>query len=151
MAKRKPIEKMSAEELYALAQQRESEEREAEVAANAEQLEALKAQRKELSAAHKAAVREMEKEHNKAIKALDREIAALGGRAPRRGGGGGRRGGASAAIMELIGAMGPVSTTDLKAKLEEQGIDTKNLPQQLAYLKRQGKVVAPSRAVYALA
>ncbi|GAB6041461.1 hypothetical protein [Endothiovibrio diazotrophicus] len=152
MAKRKPIEKMSAEELYALAQQREQEERDAQSAATAEQLEELKARRKELSVQHKAAIRELEKEHAKELKAIDREIAALGGRAPRRtGGGGGRRSGASQAILELIGALGPVSTSDLKVKLEEQGIDTKNLPQQLAYLKRQGKVTAPSRAVYALA
>jgi len=153
MAKRnKPFEKMSAEELYALAQQREQEEREAQSAALSEQLEELKAKRKELVGEHKAAIRDLEKEHTKALRAIDREIAAMGGRAPRRtGGGGGRRGGASQAIMELISTMGPISTSDLKAKLEEQGIDTKNLPQQLAYLKRQGKVTAPSRAVYALA
>ena len=153
MAKRKPIEKMSAEELYALAQQREQEEHEAQNSARIEQIEELKANRKMLIAEHKQSMKALEKEHNKAVKALDNEIAKLGGRAPRRGGGGGggRRGGASQAIMELIEAMGPVSTSDLKAKLEEQGIETKNLAQQLAYLKRQGKVVSPSRAVYALA
>lgn len=139
MAKKKPVEKMSADELYALAQQREQEEQQAQQEAVRQEVDALRAQRRELIAKHK-----------KEVAAIDAKIKKLGGRT----GGGRRRGSAggsvTSAILEIL-ATGKASTKDIKAALDAQGITASNLSQTLAYLKRTGRVTSPSRAMYALA
>lgn len=139
MAKKKAIEKMSADELYALAQQREQEEQQAQQEAIRQEVEALRAQRREVIAQHK-----------KELAAIDAKIKKLGGRT-----GGGRRRGAAGgnvtnAVLEVL-AGGKASTRDIKAALDAKGVAASNLSQTLAYLKRTGRVTSPSRAVYALA
>ena len=139
MAKKKTIDAMSAEELYALAQEREMQEQEVQQAALREQIEALRAERRDLIAAHK-----------KSLAAVDAKIRKLGGRAGR---GAGRRssgGNITAKVLEVL-ANGKASTKDIKAALDSQGVTANNLSQSLAYLKRTGRVTSPSRAVYALA
>lgn len=138
MAKKKSIETMSADELYALAQQREQEEHEEQQAAVREQIESLRNQRRELLAKHK-----------KEVAALDAKIRKLGGRTRRAGG---RRAGSNVTsqVLEVL-AKGKASTKDIKAALEAQGVTASNLSQTLAYLKRTGRVTSPSRATYALA
>ncbi|MGE0081023.1 MAG: hypothetical protein AB7U81_06980 [Thiohalomonadaceae bacterium] len=138
MARKKPIDELSAEELYELARQREREEREAEREANRARLEELREHRRELVA-----------QHRKELAALDREIRQLGGRTRSRSAGGGE-GKISDRVLKLIEASGRISTKDLKASLDQSGVETKNLNQLLAYLKRNGRVVSPSRGVYAL-
>ena len=138
MAKKKTVDSMSAEELYALAQERELQEQEAQQAELREQIEALRAERRELIAANK-----------KAVAAIDSKIRKLGGRTGR---GTARRSGGNitAKVLEVL-AKGKASTKDIKAALEAQGVAPANLAQTLAYLKRTGRVTSPSRAVYALA
>lgn len=139
MAKKKAVENMSAEELYALAQEREMQEQEAQQAALRAQIEELRSERRELIAAHK-----------KALAAIDSKIRKLGGRTGR---GGGRRSSGTnvtTAVLEVL-AKGKASTKDIKAALEAKGITAANLSQTLAYLKRTGRVTSPSRAVYAIA
>jgi hypothetical protein len=138
MAKKKSVENMSAEELYALAQQREQEEQEAQQAALREQIDALRAQRRELVAKHK-----------KELAAIDSKIRKLGGRAGRAGGRR-RSGNVTDQILAILGK-GKASTQEIRDALESQGITAANLSQTLAYLKRTGRVTSPARAVYALA
>ncbi len=138
MPRRKSVEKMSAEELYELARQREQEE--ATVADQSkEQIAELKAQRKALVA-----------EHNKALKAIDKELAKLQGGKKRRAkrAGGAPRGQLSARALELVTKHGPIQGRDLKARLEKEGLDATYLAQTLAALKKKGQVASPSRGVY---
>lgn len=137
MAK-KDIQQMSADELYALAQQKEKEE-------EAREKEALKAKITELRDKKKALMAR----HRKELAAIDAEIRALGGRS-----GGGRKGrqtGASAAILELLGKKGEMDTRSIRSMLESQGVSVSNLGQTMAYLKRNGKVKSTGRGVYKLA
>lgn len=136
MAKKKTLDAMSADELYALAQQREHEEQAAQQAAVRDQIEALRAERRDLVAAHK-----------KALAAVDAKIRKLGGRTRR---GGGRGVNVTSKVLDIL-AKGKASTKEIKAELDSQGIAAGNLSQTLAYLKRTGRVTSPSRAVYALA
>lgn len=138
MAKKKSVENMSAEELYALAQQKEQEEQVAQQEAVRQEIEALRAERRELVAKQK-----------KELAAIDAKIRKLGGRSAsrRRGGAGGK---VTTAILDIL-AGGKANTKDIKATLEAQGITANNLSQTLAYLKRTGRVTSPSRSVYALA
>jgi hypothetical protein len=139
MARKKPIDELSADELYELARQREREELEAEREANRAQLEELREHRRELIA-----------QHRKELAAVDREIRQLGGRTRGRSSAAGGEGKISERVLSLIEAAGRISTKDLKASLDASGVETKNLNQMLAYLKRNGRVVSPSRGVYAL-
>lgn len=139
MAKKKAIDAMSADELYALAQEREYQEQEAQQAERREKVEALRAERRELIASHK-----------KALASLDSKIRKMGGRAGRGTGRRSNGGNITAKVLEIL-ANGKASTKDIKATLDSQGVTANNLSQTLAYLKRTGRVTSPSRAVYALA
>ncbi|HKJ77806.1 MAG TPA: hypothetical protein VKA64_11455 [Gammaproteobacteria bacterium] len=142
MAKqRKSVEEMSADELYELAKRRETEEEARQREALRADLESKRAKRRELVARQKKELAEVDKE----IRKLQRKMR--GG-----GAGGGRRGGQlSKKVEEVIGRLGKASTKDIRAKLEAEGVDTGNLGQTLAYLKRNGRVKSPQRAVYTLA
>ena len=135
MAKKKSIDELSAEELFALAQQREEQEAQAEREMVKQQVEQLKARRKELIA-----------QHRKEISALDKEIKRLGGRSATRKVSGVN---VTDAVMEIVYEAGEITTKEIKAKLDSKGVPTQNLSQTLAYLKRQGRVHSPSRSVYA--
>jgi hypothetical protein len=136
MAKKKSLEELSADELYALAQEREQQEAEAQREAVKQQIDDLKAQRKALIA-----------EHKKELAALDKEIRKLGGRTRSRRSGGGEN--VTDVVYGIVQAAGEISTKDIRAQLEAQGVEAANLAQTLAYLKRQGRVTSPSRSVYA--
>jgi len=140
MSKRnKTIDEMTAEELYELARQKEIEQQEKEREQVRQQVEELKEKRKELIA-----------EHKKALAGIDKEIKALGGKRRAASGGGRQRGDISQRILDILDARGNIKTAELKAELEEQGVDSKNLNQQLAYLKRKGRISNPGRGVYAI-
>lgn len=140
MSKRKKtIDEMTAEELYELARQKELEQQEQEREQVRQQIEQLKEKRKNLIA-----------EHKKAIAAIDKEIKALGGKRRSSAGAGRQRGDISQRIIDILDARGNIKTSDLKVALEEQGVDVKNLNQQLAYLKRKGRISNPGRGIYAI-
>lgn len=139
--KKNSLDQLTAEELYELARQREQEEQEQARELLRTRLEELREQRRELVA-----------EQKRALAALDREIHGLNRQV--KGGVRNRRVGdktATQQIVDTISAHGPIGSADLKALLDEQGFNTKNLNQQLAYLKRRGQVSSPQRAVYAVA
>jgi hypothetical protein len=135
MAKKKPLKDLSSDELYALAQRREEEEAEAELAAKRQAIEDLKAQRKAMVAEHTAALRD-----------IDKQIRQLGGKTRRAGRG--KAINVTDTVAHIVQTAGEISTKEIRAALESQGIDASNLAQTLAYLKRQGRVGSPSRSIY---
>ncbi|HEC06016.1 hypothetical protein [Thiolapillus sp.] len=135
-ARKKQVTELSAAELYKLAQKREQEELQKSLEANKEKLIALRTKRRELVAKQK-----------KELRKLDAEISRLSGKKTARKG---RKAGTSVTekVVAIIAKAGKISTTDLKAELKKKGVATGNLPQTLAYLKRQGRVVSPARTIY---
>ena len=91
MAKRRELNAMSAEELYALARQRAKEEKELEKESVREEIAELETQKKDLIAEYKAAVGELDKE----IRKLRKKV-------------GGRRNDA-----EQVGRLAPAHVSDL--------------------------------------
>ena len=138
----KDIHELSAEELYALARKREKEEAAREEKKFLKKREALKAKRKELVA-----------KQRKELASLEREIRTLGGTVRGGAGSKGRRGGGTGTIGEQLYAMvatqPEMAIGEIREKAAQAGVDTRNLSQALAYLKRQGRLVAPRRGVYA--
>ena len=136
MAK-KLISDLSSDELYRLAQEREEQEA-------TEAKEAARAQIEELRNTR----RDMMTRHRKELAAIDAEIRALGGRSGR----GKRRasspGNVTGQVLDIVSKAKKISTKEIKAELESRGIVANNLPQTLAYLKRQGKVTSPARSIY---
>ncbi len=145
---RKTIDKMSANELYKLAQKREQEELKKLEAEKAAEIDSLRKERKALVA-----------DHNKALRAIDKKISALTGKKtkPRKStaastkASGHKRGSLTAAIIEILSSQESVTTNELRTQLKSKGLVSKNLNQQLAYLKRQGQVTSPSRGSYSAA
>jgi hypothetical protein len=141
--KHRNIADLSAEELYALARAREQEE-----AARREQ--EIKGRRDELKARRK----ETEARHRKELAEIDREIQDLGGSAPKKRTTGARRRGAagtesiSQRLCEIVATQSEMTVSEIRDQAEAAGIDTKNISQTLAYLKRQGRLQSPRRSVY---
>ena len=134
--RKKNITELSAAELYKLAEKREQEELQKSLEANKEKLAALRVKRREL-------VSKQKKELHK----IDIEITRLSGKPAanksRKSGGS-----VTETVIGIILKAGKISTSDLKAELKKKGISTGNLPQTLAYLKRQGRVISPARTIY---
>ena len=134
----KKAAELSAEELYALARQREKEEAERQKEERRKKREQLMEERKKMLARHR-----------KEQADLERQIRELGGRvgragAPRRAGGGS----VSQQLVEIIASKPEMDTKEIKERAEQAGLDTKNISQTLAYLKRQGRLTSPRRGVY---
>jgi len=130
------VNELSSAELYKLAKLREEEERKQQEEANKEKIKELRAKRRSLVTKHK-----------RELAAIDAEIARLSGKAPARK----KRGekvSVTEAVMEIITKAGTITTKELKETLAKKGIATSNLPQTLAYLKRQGRISSPARATY---
>lgn len=137
MARKKTVEDMSSDELYALAQARAEEELERQREETRQMVEELRSKRRDVVA-----------QHRKEIAAIDREIRKLSGKTKTRSGG--RRAGVNVTdrVMQIVVNAGEISTKDIKAELENEGLNVSNLSQTLAYLKRQGKVSSPARSIY---
>lgn len=142
-ADKNSIADLTAEELYALAREREQEEaerREREVKGKRDE---LKTQRKEMLARHR-----------KELAEIDRMIEELGGSTPKARASRRRRRGAGAAgtisqqLCEIVATQPEMSVGEIREQAEKAGIDTKNISQTLAYLKRQGRLASPRRGVY---
>jgi hypothetical protein len=142
-AEKKDIADLSAEELYALAREREQQESERREREIKRKLDALKAKRKEMLARHR-----------KELAEIDRQIRDMGGAAPKaRAGGARRRAGAGAGtisqkLCDIVATQSEMSVSEIRDQAENAGIDTKNISQTLAYLKRQGRLASPRRGVY---
>ena len=144
MAK-KSLDKMSANELYKLAQKREQEEQQKAQEEKQAKIEALRQERKTLIA-----------DHNKALRAIDKQLASLTGRKTKanptsKASTGRKRGSLTAAIVEILSSQKSVATSDLRVELDQRGMASKNLNQQLAYLKRKGQIKSAGRGAYSVA
>ena len=142
-AEKKKIDDLSAEELYALARAREQQEGERKEQEIKEKRGELKAERKRMLVRHR-----------KELAELDRQIRDMGGSAPKaRVGGARRRGGSgegtiSQRLCEIVANQPEMTVGEIREQAESAGIDTKNISQTLAYLKRQGRLSSPRRGVY---
>lgn len=136
MARKKAVEDMSSDELYALALAREEEEQERQREEARQLVEDLRNKRRDLVA-----------KQRKELAAIDREIRKLGGKSKARAG---KRSGVNVTerVMQIVTSAGEISTKDIKAELENDGLNVSNLSQTLAYLKRQGRVTSPARSIY---
>lgn len=139
MAKKNLVSNMSSASLYKLAQKREQEEMATKQEAAKEKINELRAKRRALVAKQK-----------KELAKFDAEIRKLGGKKVRAPSGKRKGKNISSAVLEAIAAAGKINTQDLKTALAAKGVVAGNLGQTLAYLKRQKKIISPSRAVYAI-
>ena len=138
MTSRKKLAGLSSRELYDLANEKAEEERADKRTLMRERVRALKVERRELVVAHKKALADVDK----------RILEFAGGGHPRAGG---RSRGDAARVLEILQDAGaPLGTKAIRSELTKSGAEVANLNQTLAYLKRRGRVTAPSRAVYAL-
>jgi len=129
------FDKFSSEELFALAKERARQEKRALREASKAEILELRKQRKKLVVQTK-----------KALAEIDARIVAMGG-AVRNVATTNRRG-VSETILELVGQAGEITRKDLKEQMKARGFNTTHLSQNLAYLKRNGRVKSPKRSVY---
>ena len=136
MAK-KNLSDLSSDELYRLAQEREQQEAEAAKEAARAKIEELRNARRDMLARHR-----------KELAGIDAEIRALGGRSSRGKRRASAAGNVTGQVLDIVTKAKKISTKQIKAELENRGVIANNLPQTLAYLKRQGKVTSPARSIY---
>ena len=134
------LTELSAAELFELANQRKKEEELAKTAHIREELAQLKADKASLVAEHKKALSSIERQ----IKKLQKKVGQTGASS------GEKTRGLSKSVIEFIETKGQASVSDIKQHLTEQGLNATNVGQQLAYLKRQGRVSIVTRGIYAL-
>lgn len=152
----KPIETLSAQELYELAKRREQEEWERSRTDRQREIKALRAERRSLLNSHRKAMRQLQQAQNAELASLDSRIADLTGRAPRRrvksGNSGNNhrspKGQQTETILKIINQVGETTARAVKAEAEALGLVFSNVHQTLGYLKRQGKIEQIGRGIY---
>jgi len=136
------IEELSAEELYALAREREQAEARAQAEQFAEKRAELRQERKAMLARHR-----------KELAEIEREITKLGGTVRR--GRTTRKSSDGPTIVDqlctIVASKPAMTVQEVREQAESIGVGTQNLSQTLAYLKKQGRLMSPERGVYALA
>jgi hypothetical protein len=130
------LKNMSSEELFALANEKQADERQKIEEENKGKISELREERKQMLLRHKQEVNE-----------INKRIKELGGRVPVSSAVASGATGATAAIVELLEA-GEMDTKTLREKLDEMGVSVKNIGQTLAYLKKNGKVASVARGIY---
>ncbi len=143
----KPIHEMTSQELFDLARSRRSEEAQVARKELRDELHSLRQER-----------RDMEKEYKKSVSAVEKRIDAIREKMSpdmptenRRGRNNNGDSISQAVLERLQAAGGQMSTADLRTALAQTDLNISNLSQTLSYLKRQGRLVSPVRAVYQLA
>jgi hypothetical protein len=137
MAKNK-LKNMSSEELFALANEKQADERQKIEEENKGKISELREERKQMLLRQK-----------KEINEINKRITALGGKVADAAAATGKgRTGVSAAIMGLLEDVEHMDTKTIKEKLEAVGVSVGNLAQSLAYLKKGGKVESVEHGVY---
>ncbi len=131
------MNKMTSEELFALANQKQSDEKKWIAEENKGKIAEVRAERKAILLRQKNEINE-----------INKRITALGGKvsgATTTGKGGA---GISAVIMGLLDEVEHMDTKAIREKLETLGVSVSNLGQSLAYLKKGGKVESVERGIY---
>lgn len=140
MAKNKDVNSLTSEELFEMARLREQEEKDRLKQEMREQVAALRAERKRTLTRHKRELAE-----------IDAQIEAMTGRRSRGSAAKGSQTGISQMVMEILASTKKADTKHIRAELEAQGVNTANLAQTLAYLKRTGRVKSTGRGQYSAA
>lgn len=130
------LNNLTAEELYALAKQKEADERKWFEEENKARIAELREERKQMLIRHKKEVNE-----------INARIKELGGRVPVSSAAAKGATSATAAIVEILEA-GELDTRTIREKLDELGISVQSLGQTLSYLKRNGQVASVARGIY---
>ena len=130
------FQNMTADQIFALAEQKQAEERKWIAEENKAKVAELREERKQILQRHK-----------KEINEVNAKIKSLGGRVPVSSAVAKGATGATAAIVEILEA-GELDTKTLREKLDEMGVSVKNIGQTLAYLKKNGKVASVARGIY---
>ncbi len=131
------IRKMSADELFSLAKQKQSDEKKWLAEENKGKIAEIREERRQIMLRQKKEINEI----NKRITALGGKVAG----ATRTGKG---RTGVSAAIMGLLEEVEHMDTKAIREKLEALGVSVGNLGQSLSYLKGKGHISSVERGVY---
>lgn len=139
------IMEMTSDELFELAKARQAEEAETARREYKGELNSLRQQR-----------RDLEKEHKRILNAIDKRIDEIRRKMSPTGTitsstGGRNNSNISGSVLDVLQEHGQMDTKSIHRILGEAGVNTENLSQTLSYLKRQGKIIAPARAVYRLA
>ncbi len=140
----KPIETMSSEELFELAEFRRIEEEKDARQTLKSELEELRKERRELINQHKKTLSQVEDR----IEKIRASLSSTPGASNRLSRSSGTN--ISAVVLSTLETHKKMSTKELQAELNSNGVVAANLSQTLAYLKRQGKIISPERAVYAI-
>ena len=127
---------LSSDELFKLAEQRRIEE-------EARRQEAVKEQIAEL----RGNIRKLDAQYKRDRAAIEAEIIKLSGKTPKSSSAN-RTPGISSRIVEIVRAGGEISSKDINAQLQSEGIKPKNLSQTMAYLKKRGQVVSIGHGMY---
>lgn len=130
------LNSLTAEELYALARQKEADERKKFEEQNKARIAELREERKQMLIRHKQEVNE-----------INARIKELGGRVPVSSAAAKGAASATAAIVEILEA-GELDTRTIRERLDELGISVQSLGQTLSYLKRNGQVASVARGIY---
>lgn len=138
----KTFDQMSSEELFALAQSRKMEEEKTVREKLKSELDVLRKKRRDMAAEYK---KELARLDNK-IEKLRTEISSSNASSPNKT----SSTNVSASVLSILQIHKEMSTKDLQAELSKHGVTAANLSQTLGYLKRQGKITSPERAVYAI-
>lgn len=148
----KPIETLSAKELYELAKRREQEEWERTRTDRQREIKGLRAERRSLLNSHRKALKQLQQAQNAELASLDSRIADLTGRAPRKRGNSSNhrspKGQQTETILKIINQVGETTARAVKAEAEAMGLVFSNVHQTLGYLKRQGKIEQVGRGIY---
>ncbi len=134
-------QKMTSEELFAFAKQKQADEKKWLAEENKQKIAEVRAERKAILLRQKKEINEI----NKRITELGGKVAGATATATATGKGGA---GISAAIMGLLEEVEHMDTKAIREKLEGLGLSVGNLGQSLAYLKKGGKVDSVERGVY---
>ena len=128
---------MTADAIFALAEQKQADERKWIEEENKQKIAEVRAERSQIILRQK-----------KELNEINKRITALGGKVAGATTTGKGRTGVSAAIMGLLEDVENMDTKTIKEKLEAVGVSVGNLGQSLAYLKKGGKVESVERGVY---
>lgn len=146
----KTIPEVDAATLYALAREKEREERRLHRERAKIEITELKAQRKEKIQQHRADIAQIDR----SIEHLERSL--FGRRKPRTASESGaprrRRKGApiSNTLLSIIGERPEMAIADIREKALAAGLTLKTVTQMLAYLKRTGRLASPRHGYYTL-
>lgn len=134
---RKNIDKMTADELFSLAEKRRDAEQKSSLSEIKKALDSKRIEKNKLKAKFDRDFKRLQKEEDKLLKSLARGNQTNG-----------RNVGVGEEVVAILKEFGKCSTKQISTELENRGKPAPNLPQTLAYLKKRAMIKSVSRAIY---